>query len=186
MWKADSRQPRVEGREVMAFSPKPSTLSSQPLALDSQPSALSSRLSSPLLVTLGYMCVLFVLSSIPGSGENGHPMDLISSTVANMLHVPAYGLLALLWIVTLRDHGVTEHRSMGVAFLVASAYGALTELNQIWIPGRFPSALDVMFNVAGSLIFIWLYWFVSGESSVESGVSKVESCSRPSTLNSQL
>ncbi len=49
---------------------------------------------------------------------------------------------------------------MCVAFLVASGYGVLTELNQIWVPGRFPSAFDVMLNVAGSLIFIWLYWWV--------------------------
>ena len=141
------------------------------------------RNSKFYLVTLSYMCVLFILSSIPGGRENG---PLVSAKVANMLHIPAYGFLALLWIFTLRDHGITKHRSMGVAFLVASAYGALTELNQVWILGRFPSAADVMFNVIGGLIFIWLYWFVSGESSVESGVSKVESCSRPSTLNSQL
>jgi hypothetical protein len=150
----------------MAISPKPSTLSSQPLA---------PRLSAPLVVTLSYMCVLFILSSIPDTGENGHLMDLASSTAKNMLHAPAYGLLALLWIFTLRDHAVTEHRSMCVAFLVASGYGALTELNQVWVPGRFPSASDVMFDVVGSLIFIWLYWWVSGESSVESRVSKVES-----------
>jgi len=151
----------------------------------SELSTLDSQHSTALIVTLGYMCVLFILSSIPG-GENGHVKDLVSPTVANIAHVPAYGLLALLWIFTLRDHGVTEHRSMCVAFLVASGYGALTELHQIWIPGRFPSTLDVMSNIVGSLIFVWLYWFVSGESSVESGVSKVESCSRPSTLNSQL
>jgi VanZ family protein len=70
---------------------------------------------------------------------------------------------------------MTEYQSMCVAFLVASGYGTLTELNQVWIPGRFPSTFDVMFNGAGGLIFIWLYWFVSGESSVESRVSKVES-----------
>ncbi len=144
-----------------------------------------SEVRRSVVVTLSYMCVLFILSSIPG-GENGHVMELVSPTVANIVHIPAYGLLALLWIFTLRDHGVTDHRSMGVAFLVASAYGALTEIHQVWVPGRFPSALDVMSNIAGGLIFIWLYWFVSGESSVESGVSKVESCSRPSTLNSQL
>ncbi len=100
---------------------------------------------------------MFILSSIPGGVENEH---LLSSRVTNMLHIPAYGLLALLWIFTLRDHGVTEHRSMCVAFLVASGYGVLTELNQVWVPGRFPSAFDVMLNVAGSLIFIWLYWWV--------------------------
>ncbi len=153
---ADSREPRVEGREPMALSPKPSTLSSQPLA---------PRLSAPLVVTLSYMCVLFILSSIPGGRENG---PLVSAKLANMLHIPAYGLLALLWIFTLRDHGVTEQRSMYVAFLVASAYGALTELNQVWIPGRFPSASDVMFDVVGSLLFIWLYWWATRELRVES------------------
>ncbi len=126
-----------------------------------------------LVFTLGYMCVLFILSSIPGGGENEHLF--LSSRVTNMLHVPAYGLLALLWIFTLRNHGVTEHRSMCVAFLVTSAYGALTELHQVWVPGRFPSASDVMFNVAGSLIFIWLYWWLSGERRVKSPVSRVES-----------
>ena len=115
-----------------------------------------------LVVTLVYMYVLFILSSIPG-GENGHLMDLMSPTVANMLHIPAYGLLALLWVFTLRDHGVTAYRGMRVAFVVASVYGALTELHQFWVPGRSPSVLDVMSNIAGSLIFVWLYWWASGE-----------------------
>ncbi len=119
------------------------------------------RNSKFYLVTLSYMCVLFILSSIPDTGENGHLMGLVSPTGANILHVPAYGLLALLWIFTLRDHGVTEHRSMCVAFLVASGYGALTELHQVWIPGRVPSGFDVTFNVAGILIFIWLYWWAT-------------------------
>jgi len=122
---------------------------------NSQFEILPTGLSAPLVVTLSYMCVLFILSSIPG-GEYGQ----VSTRVANILHVLAYGLLALLVIFTLKDHGVTEHRSMCVAFLVALGYGALTELHQVWIPGRFPSAFDIMFNVAGSLIFIWLYWWV--------------------------
>jgi len=114
-----------------------------------------SEVRASVAVTLGYMCVLFILSSIPG-GE----YEQVSTIVANILHVLAYGLLALLVIFTLKDHGVTEHRSMCLAFLVALGYGALTELHQVWVPGRFPSASDVMFNVAGSLTFIWLYWWV--------------------------
>ena len=167
----------------MAFSPKSSTLSSQPPALNPELSALSPGLSAPLVVTLSYMCVLFILSSIPGAGENGHPMYLVSATVANMLHVPAYGLLALLWVFTIRDHGVSEHQSMCVAFLVASGYGVLTELHQVWVPGRYPSALDVMSNMAGSLIFIWLYWWVSRVWSVKSQESSVALNSELSAFN---
>ncbi len=140
------------------------------------------RNSKFYLVTLSYMYVLFLSSSIPG-GENGHVMELVSPTVANIAHVPAYGLLALLWIVTLRDRGVTEQRSMYVAFLVASAYGALMEVNQVWIPGRFPSALDVTSNMAGSLIFIWLYWWVSRVWRVKSQESSVALTSELSGFN---
>jgi len=116
-----------------------------------------------LVVTLSYMCVLFILSSIPGGRENG---PLVSAKLANIAHVPAYGLLALLWIFTLRGHGMTERQSMCAAFLVALGYGALTEVHQVWIPGRLASAADVMFNVAGSLIFIWLYWWVTRQRRV--------------------
>ena len=142
--------------------------------LSTQLSTLDSRLSALLVVTLAYMVVLFILSSVPGSGEGGRLMDLVSPTVANIAHVPAYGLLALLWILTLRDYGVSEHRSMWVAFLVASGYGALTELYQFWVPGRFPSVLDVMSNIAGSLLFIWLYWWASRKLRVENRERMVE------------
>jgi len=155
----NSGESRVESKD--------GALSSKLSAFNSQLVALDSRVSAPLVVTFAYMCVLFILSSIPGSGENGDLFGL-SARVANVLHVPAYGLLALLWIFTLRDHGVAEHRSMWLAFLVASGYGALTELHQFLVPGRSPSILDVMFNGAGSLIFIWLYWWATRELRVES------------------
>ncbi len=162
--RANSGWTETNGSNPSTLDPRLSTMSySQPSTMNySELSTLDSQHSTALIVTLSYMCVLFILSSIPG-GENGHVMELMSPTVANIAHVPAYGLLALLWIVTLRGHGMTESQSIWVAFLVASAYGALTELNQVWIPGRFPSASDVMFDVAGSLLFIWLYWWVTRE-----------------------
>jgi len=170
---------RVESKVSRANSGWTETNGSNPSTLDPQLSAISySRLSAPLVMTLSYMCVLFILSSIPGGRENG---PLVSPTLANMLHVTAYGLLALLWIFTLRDHGITKHRSMYVAFLVASAYGALTELNQVWIPERYPSAFDVMFNVVGGLIFIWLYWWVTRQLMARSRGLRALS-SRPSAL----
>ncbi len=157
--RANSGWTETNGSNPSTLDPRLSTMSySQPSTMNySELSTLDSQHSTALIVTLSYMCVLFILSSIPGGRENG---PLVSAKLANIAHVPAYGLLALLWIFTLRNHGVTEHRSMCVAFLVALGYGALTELHQVWVPGRFPSAFDVMFNVAGSLTFIWLYWWV--------------------------
>ena len=31
------------------------------------------------------------------------------------------------------------------------------EISQIWVPGRFPSATDFFVNVAGILLFVWVY-----------------------------
>ncbi len=103
------------------------------------------------------MAAIFILSSIPDTGDTGHVMALVSPTIQNILHLPAYGLLGLLWIFTLRTRGFPENRSVWLAILLSLAYGGLLEIYQIWVPGRFPSFLDFFVNVSGVLLFIWLY-----------------------------
>lgn len=153
---------KFESRNSKFEIPKPPLLMRNSqfdiLACRSPNSKFKIRNSKLFLTTLTYMLILFLLSSLPGAGEGGRVMDLVSPTIANIAHVPAYGLLALLWIVTLRGYGLAERQSMWVAFLVASGYGALTELHQFWVPGRFPSIKDVLSNASGSLLFVGLYW----------------------------
>lgn len=104
------------------------------------------------------MGLLFLLSSIPYTGEPGHLPILVPSTIQNLLHIPAFGLLALLWIVTLKDCGVAKLRSTVVALVLASGYAAIIELFQAWVPGRVPSVGDFFFDVAGIVLVILLYW----------------------------
>jgi VanZ family protein len=47
-----------------------------------------------------------------------------------------------------------------VALALSLAYGGVTELYQIWIPGRIPSMLDFLFDTAGILSSVWLYQLV--------------------------
>ncbi len=103
------------------------------------------------------MAVIFMLSSIPDTGDTGQIMAFVSPTIQNILHFPAYGLLGLLWILTLRTRAFPENRSIRIAILVSSAYGGLMEIYQTWVPGRFPSATDFLLNVAGILLFVWIY-----------------------------
>jgi len=103
------------------------------------------------------MASIFLLSSIPDTGDSGHVINSISPTIQNILHIPVYGLLALLWILTLRTHGFPENRSVWAAILLSSAYGGLMEIYQTWVPGRFPSVMDFLLNVAGILLFTLLY-----------------------------
>jgi len=110
-----------------------------------------------ILILIGYMAAIFILSSIPDTGDIGQITAFVSPTIQNMLHFPIYGFLALLWIFTLRTRGFPENRSVWLAILLSSAYGGLLEIYQIWVPGRFPSFLDFFVNVSGVLLFVWVY-----------------------------
>jgi len=103
------------------------------------------------------MAGLFALSSIPDHGDGGHIIGLVTPAIQNFLHIPVYGILALLWIVTLRRQGFSTQRSMMLAILLSSAYGAVIEFFQILIPGRFASFTDVLLNLPGILLFTWGY-----------------------------
>ena len=103
------------------------------------------------------MAAIFMMASIPDTGDPGYLVAFVSPTIQNLLHIPAYGLLALLWILTLVRHGIAKYRSMWMAILLSSAYGAVIEFFQILIPGRFASFTDFLLNVTGILLFAWIY-----------------------------
>ena len=110
-----------------------------------------------VLLLVGYMVGLFVLSSIPDNGDSGFILGFVTPAIQNFLHIPVYGLLALLWIFTLRAYGAAEHRSILLAILLSAAYGGIIEFCQFWIPGRFASFMDFFLNVTGILLFTWIY-----------------------------
>jgi len=103
------------------------------------------------------MLGLFALSSIPDNGDGGYIIGFITPSIQNFLHVPVYGLLALLWIFTLRGRGYSERQSILLAILLSSTYGLVMEIVQIFIPGRFGSVTDFLLNLTGILLFTWGY-----------------------------
>ncbi len=104
-----------------------------------------------------YMLGLFALSSIPDNGDGEFFMGFVTPTIHNLFHIPAYGLLSLLWIFTLKGHGLSMQRSILVAILVSAAYGVVLEIVQIIIPGRFGSLTDFFLNLTGILLFTCAY-----------------------------
>ncbi|HDD05194.1 MAG TPA: VanZ family protein [Candidatus Aenigmarchaeota archaeon] len=107
-----------------------------------------------------YMALILCLSSIPG----GSKADLIfsyhlSSSLQNLLHVPGFGLLAYLWMWTLRDR---TNFTRGALFTlgITTLYGVLDELYQILIPGRIASLGDLLLNTAGVILGVGIYSFL--------------------------
>lgn len=117
-----------------------------------------------ILMPLSYMGMLFLIASIPDTGGATsiaeHLLALVPPTVQNLLHIPAYGLLAPLWIFVLRARGMSERWSLYVTLPSAFAYGGITELYQASVPGRYPSVSDFLYDTVGILLFVWLYQLV--------------------------
>jgi hypothetical protein len=115
------------------------------------------HLALPLLI----MGALHWLSSLPGTPLPDDPalyaaFHWIPPPVQKALHVLAYAALALLWCWALGAWLRVPVARAVAACAIASAYGVLDEWHQSFVPGRYASFTDVMIDVAGAVLGIWL------------------------------
>jgi len=107
-----------------------------------------------------YILFLFGISLIPMDRpiEGLGFIFAIEPTTQNLLHIPVYMVLAILWLQVLQPHEMAGRRKVVLVFLLSSLIGIVTELIQTSVPGRYPSLLDTTFNVMGSGLGIVLYY----------------------------
>jgi len=103
------------------------------------------------ILAIFYMAGLFALSSVPddprkpGLNEYFPPPQL-----QNALHIPAYaGLSFLLWRGLRGQDGRRRHAAL-LAAALATIYGALDEVHQMFVVGRTPSVTDALANALGA------------------------------------
>lgn len=112
----------------------------------------------PLLWPVLLMACLFGASSIPGDmpGEPPGPMAWLPPGLQNLLHVPAFGLLAWLWIRGLAPRFRLRTRLVaGISLTIA--YALVDEWHQSYVPGRYSSATDVLADAAGAFLAAILF-----------------------------
>lgn len=113
------------------------------------------------LILISYAALLLVASILPDTRQTGDPfqnlLTFISPTLQNALHIPAYGLLAWLICEAANRRGSSPNLSMIAGMATAMSYGMLMEVIQIWVPGRYPSAMDIAFNALGAGIGSWIW-----------------------------
>jgi hypothetical protein len=112
----------------------------------------------PICVMIG----LYAVSSIPGEIPDDPTMihsifSWFPPTVHNILHIPAYALLAWTLYRCLLSC-LSPQTGLPLVLFITSAYGALLEWHQIDIPGRYASFTDVVLNVIGAGIGTWFAW----------------------------
>ena len=106
------------------------------------------------LLLLAWMIVIYVLSSIPGSGSNYEP-PLWYVIERKSAHVLEFAILTVLMFrflrVWFRKKTQVKHM-IAVSWMFAFSYGALDELHQAFVFGRGSHFSDVCVDVVGASI----------------------------------
>jgi VanZ family protein len=114
---------------------------------------------SPALRTLffvmasGWAVVIYILSS--QTGLDVPPLFPGEDKVAHALIFGILGFLvagALLPVVH-----QTGKRHIFMAIGLVAAYGVLDEIHQHFVPGRMPDVLDVLADIGGGILGVWLF-----------------------------
>jgi len=120
------------------------------------------RLRGPhwALLAVLQMGAIFLVSSVPDDdSELARTVLFLEPQVQNLLHAPVYGVLAWLWWRALVAWGMGSRGAVLAAAALATVYGALDEVHQYFVPGRFASVTDALLNAAGALAVVcWVFW----------------------------
>ena len=109
------------------------------------------------------MVGIFALSSIPGhtKGEGWELLLHLKPQWQNLLHIPLFALLQILWLHAFTRTGRHGLPVMLVCASISLIYSLVDELHQLYVPGRYASLLDVGLNVIGvvlgSVFFFAIY-----------------------------
>lgn len=97
----------------------------------------------PWLAVAGWMCVIFVGSSVPGSQVPGR--------FGSLGHFGEYAILGALLVLAL-----TSPRRALMAVALASAYGVTDELHQLFVPGRCSDPVDWLVDTLGAIVGVYV------------------------------
>lgn len=111
------------------------------------------------LLAVAYMAGIFALSSVPDDRSGTGVAALFPPpALQNLLHVPLYAGLCWLWLRALRARGIAARRAVLAAAAIAAAYGALDEVHQSFVTGRYGTATDALLNAAGAVVVVAWVW----------------------------
>ncbi len=115
---------------------------------------MNSRLYMFRALTVGWMLLIFLLSSQPDI-----PAPDLFSQQDKMAHLLVFGMLGLLLAFSLTPPAAASWRRVLLITALVTAYGVTDELHQYFVPGREANAWDVLADgVGGFLAGMFLFW----------------------------
>ena len=111
----------------------------------------------PMALVMG---TIFFLSHKPGDEFD---IELFFGA-DKLIHMAIYAVLAATVILSFTPEARTQKpgRVALAGVVVAVVYGILDEFHQSFIPGRFPSAGDVVADFLGALVVCWFWYSLRG------------------------
>jgi VanZ family protein len=136
-------------------SSPPSTLNSKLSTGTHQRAAGNCQLATAVIALVAYTALLAYASLKPISPEAADAISGTRRAVNNLLHVPAYAVLAALWTLLLRSaaRSARRLRSILLGGLIAVLFGAVMEAVQgLVVPGRMAGWEDFGLNTSGAAL----------------------------------
>jgi len=97
-----------------------------------------------------YMGVIFFLSSQP------EPLGIsLPNGLDKVVHLIEYAVLAVIVLLSCKASGVKHYEIVSVIW--ASIYGLIDEVHQFYVPGRTASAGDLVADIIGAFLGVFLY-----------------------------
>lgn len=113
-----------------------------------------------LLAPLGYMLVIYGLSSIPGAEAPETALQTafqwVPPSLQNFLHIPLYAGLCYAWLWALGNMSLPFAQCCWAAALISIAYGGFDEWHQMSVPGRYASWTDLALNAIGVVVLLFV------------------------------
>ena len=117
-----------------------------------------SRIVARWLPALGWMALIFVLSSISGLRvSDDAAVDEPLRVAAHFFIYAVLGGLVLLGLTAWRQPGPA---TATLALVVALLYAATDELHQAFVPGRAAQIEDVFVDAVGAAVGIFIAWLI--------------------------
>ena len=118
---------------------------------------------SPILL----MILIFIESSIPmdGGPDNIAFLTNLNPEIQNLLHIPLYGTLAVLWLRWFCGSGKITRQMVVYSLMITICYGCLDEVHQSFVRGRYGGLLDVYLNIFGAVAGTIFFGHIKKEKS---------------------
>lgn len=116
-----------------------------------------------LLLLVFYMALIMMGSLIPMDRHISGLRFIIAMkpVLQNLLHIPMFAVLSILLLQVLSGYDMSRARRTAILFGVAISFGVINEMIQVVIPGRYAGMLDMVLNLIGILVGIFVYKVVS-------------------------